>query len=210
MQIKTIIRGHEIAGRMPLFKPELRQANRDKLKRMTRRVIIKSDMRPTHDAGLTTIHYTGEMFGQVGVNLKRPYQVGEIRVMCEPLKKNGAGYAVYGDDTLEAVQIPLEPASYGYRLLRWRWKRDFLTSIHMPYEAARSLFRITEVRAERLRDISIEDIIAEGLSTTLREHDAAVHLREQMTELWNSINAKRGYPWKNNNMIWVIVYEEVE
>ena len=36
-------------------------------------------------------------------------------------------------------------------------------SIHMPRAAARSFFRVTDVRAERVQDISNEDAIAEGI-----------------------------------------------
>jgi len=65
---------------------------------------------------------------------------------------------------------------------------------------------VVEVRCEHLQDITVEDIIAEGLSTTLREHDACCDLRDQWVELWNSINAKRGYGWDTNPLVWVITF----
>ena len=71
-------------------------------------------------------------------------------------------------------------------------------SIFMPRWASRLTLELTGVRVERVQDISVEDIIAEGCSTTLREHDAVCELKRQYRELWDSINAKRGYPWASN------------
>lgn len=56
-------------------------------------------------------------------------------------------------------------------------------SIHMPKEAARIWLEITGVRVERLQHITSQDCIAEGISNTLREHDAEVHLQKQFQEL---------------------------
>ena len=84
--------------------------------------------------------------------------------------------------------------------------RQFRPSIHMPRWASRILLEITGVRVERLQDISTEDIIAEGLSTTLREHDAEMDLRDQWRALWEST----GGDWDSNPWIWVIEFKRVE
>lgn len=81
-------------------------------------------------------------------------------------------------------------------------------SIFMPRWASRITLEITGVRVERLQDITVEDIIAEGLSTTLREHDACCHLNEQWIDLWDSINADRA-PWDSNPWVWVIEFKTI-
>lgn len=81
-------------------------------------------------------------------------------------------------------------------------------SIHMPRWASRITLDVTGVRVERLQDITVEDIIAEGLSTTLREHDACIHLKEQWIYLWDSINADRA-PWESNPWVWVIEFKTI-
>lgn len=105
----------------------------------------------------------------------------------DPLPKNGVIYK---------VGWPLTTPAQG-------WK----PSIFMPRWACRIVRELVAVRVERVHDISAEDCIAEGLSTTLREHDAVVDLRRQYQELWDRLNAKRGFPWKNNPWVWVLEWK---
>lgn len=84
-----------------------------------------------------------------------------------------------------------------------KWK----PSIHMPFESARIFLRIKAVRVERLQDISTEDCLSEGLSTTLREHDAVVHLSQQWEQLWQSINGPES--WDANPWVWVLEFQRV-
>jgi len=80
-------------------------------------------------------------------------------------------------------------------------------SIFMPRKACRIVRELVAVRVERVQDISAEDCIAEGLGTTLREHDAVVDLRRQYQELWDRLNAKRGFPWSSNPWVWVLEWK---
>ena len=88
--------------------------------------------------------------------------------------------------------------------------RIWRPSIFMPRWASRITLEILDVHVERVQDISVEDIIAEGLSTRLREHDACCDLREQWQTLWDSINAKRGYGWDRNPLVWVITFRQLK
>jgi hypothetical protein len=83
-------------------------------------------------------------------------------------------------------------------------------SIFMPRWASRITLEIVSVRAERVKDITTEDIIAEGLVSDLRWNDACVELVEKWVALWNSINAKRGYPWESNPWVWVIKFKRID
>lgn len=92
-------------------------------------------------------------------------------------------------------------------------------SIHMPREAARIFLRVTDVRIERLQDITVEDVIAEGLpaENEIRNPDPETHegikswnlayAQHLFRELWDSINGKRGYEWNANPWVWVISFE---
>lgn len=83
-----------------------------------------------------------------------------------------------------------------------KWK----PSIHMHRHSSRILLEITDVRVERLQDISTEQIIAEGISTALREHDAEVDLRRQWRDLWEST----GGDWQANPWVWCVSFRRAE
>jgi len=97
------------------------------------------------------------------------------------------------------------------RGVRWR------PSIHMPRRYARILLRIAQIRAERLQDITEEDAFAEGIDTEGDAYVRAEHARlggiavvpaiAAFADLWDRINADRGYPWERNDLIWVITFE---
>lgn len=82
------------------------------------------------------------------------------------------------------------------------WDRQ-RPSIFMPRWASRLTLIITEVRVERLQDISETDAKAEGPhqhEKWPREFHGS--WREAFQELWDSINAKRGFGWHDNP--WVV------
>lgn len=79
-------------------------------------------------------------------------------------------------------------------------------SIHMPKEAARIWLRVTDVRAERLQDMTDDDAEAEGCfdytSTALGFPD-----------VWDSTIKKSDidrYGWDANPWVWVVEFERCE
>jgi hypothetical protein len=96
----------------------------------------------------------------------------------------------------------------------WKWR----PSIHMYRWASRITLEVTEVRVERVLDISKEDAIAEGL----RQNDLGQWLphypsaagwedpRQAFWGLWDSINEKRGYASMTvNPWVWVVSFRKV-
>jgi len=84
-------------------------------------------------------------------------------------------------------------------------------SIHMPRKAARILLKITDIRVERVQDIDNIGIQAEGTEGLhplggLHEQQ----WRQRFHSLWDSINAKRGYPWEKNPWVWVVEFKRIE
>ena len=78
-------------------------------------------------------------------------------------------------------------------------------SIHMPRWASRILLEVTNVRVERLHDISEEDAIAEGCNPAIVGSDLE-HLkyRAGYQTLWESINGQGS--WVLNPWVWVIEF----
>ena len=82
-------------------------------------------------------------------------------------------------------------------------------SVHMPRWASRILLEITNVRVERLNDISEEDAKAEGVSPsahTITPPEAVY--RVGFGELWRSIYGDEN--WEKNPWVWVIEFKRVQ
>lgn len=91
---------------------------------------------------------------------------------------------------------------------RWR------SPLHMPRWASRILLEITDIRVERVQDISIEDCRKEGSPEIsglpiYHNHGERAHLI-WFEDLWDSINEKKGYGWDVNPFVWVIEFRKVE
>ncbi|MCM1128997.1 MAG: hypothetical protein NC211_03830 [Alistipes senegalensis] len=86
-----------------------------------------------------------------------------------------------------------------------RWK----PSIHMPRSASRITLEVTDVRAERLQDISPNDCIAEGAwriedKAFGRGHEAVAEYRA----LWEKLYGPGS--WEANPWVWVICFKVAE
>ncbi|OAE15498.1 morphogenetic protein [Pseudomonas brenneri] len=116
------------------------------------------------------------------------------------------------------------PGDYGLNQIpaKAEWKPDteameydgaWRPSIHMPRWASRILLEITEVRVERLQDISYEQAAAEGIHRgPLREWCAsdeggACHKYPvpAFRDLWQSV----GGNWDSNPWVWVVEFKRV-
>lgn len=88
-------------------------------------------------------------------------------------------------------------------------------SIHMPKEVARIWLKVTDVRVERLQEITAESALAEGT-------DKYIHLNGKFDEnailtsfmgIWNSTIKNSDldrYGWNANPWVWVIEFEQCE
>lgn len=106
----------------------------------------------------------------------------------------------------------------GY-IVKFRWH----PSIHMPKAAARIWLKVTDVRVERLRDMSEEQVKAEGVyfnhelmawtwkhKANRRTCHAYIGMYSAMKALWNSTikeKDKDKYGWNANPWVWVIEFE---
>jgi hypothetical protein len=86
------------------------------------------------------------------------------------------------------------------------------SSIFMPRWASRLTLQITGLRVERLQAISDADTLAEGVRSHTTSDDTATGAasrRQVYRNLWDSLNAKRGYGWDANPWVWVIGYRRL-
>ena len=86
-------------------------------------------------------------------------------------------------------------------------------SIHMPKEAARIWLKVTDVRVERLQEITSEQIGREGVEVEYPHVLNGEEKRYAFSTLWNSTVKKSDldrYGWNANPWVWVIEFERCE
>ena len=77
---------------------------------------------------------------------------------------------------------------------------------------SRSTDRLTDIRPERLQDISEEDAKAEGAACLVMDDEGKFYERDDGTYrtgfcgLWNSLHEKDGHGWDVNDWLWVLTY----
>lgn len=110
--------------------------------------------------------------------------------------------------TIYAADVPADVIQETRGIVRAR------PSIHMPRCRSRLTLRITDVRVQRLHDISTEDAIAEGVEWTVPAIDASsarwvqnsVHI-DRYARLWDEINGRGA--WTTNPWIWALSFEVI-
>lgn len=210
-----------------LFNTEMVKALLEDRKTSTRR-IIKQKYDNTHIEWFTNKYGTrlvekqnnveGETFGRnsdgtswqklLGYReLYPPYKVGDILWVRETWQeseyfdysiKNGYLYkADFDDETLQDIKE---------RETRWR------PSIHMPRIAARIFLKVTDVRVERLQEITHEGILNEGTTVINSGYDRDDY-EFCFSTLWNDTVNKKDiymYGWLANPWVWIIEFKRVE
>jgi hypothetical protein len=94
----------------------------------------------------------------------------------------------------------------------YEWERDTLPSIFMPRWASRITLEITDVRVERVQDISEEDAEAEGCEPLWPENRGVAGktrgYRDMYSGLWERINGEGS--WAANPLVWVMSFRRKE
>ena len=79
-------------------------------------------------------------------------------------------------------------------------------SIHMPRWASRISLTVKDVRVERVQDISEEGSRDEGVEFAPAGPGNCTNYVIGFADLWDSINAKRGYGWDVNPWVWRVEF----
>jgi len=143
------------------------------------------------------------------------WKVGDRLWVRETLRRKqndpsmGADYITYLCDFTPVLNP--NPNQHGPVLIRptWQWKRDTLNSLFMPRWASRILLKITDIRVERLQEISEGDCLREGIrreSIGVGLVSSAGDLRVAFAQLWDSL-INNG--WEANPWMWVITFKKV-
>ena len=207
-----------------LFNTEMVKAILDGRKTCTRRVIKLPDNMTGRPVGNSGNSSNPLGFFYIGGIKRPPYQPGDILYVRETWER----FECCNCEGDERGNCPKEPKKsvldktcgcYMYRATdeisgdaKWH------PSIHMPKEAARIWLKVTDVRVERLQDITEDGAKEEGANF---KNGKNVGLEEKMrrtaierfAEIWNSTIKKTDldrYGWDANPYVWVIEFERCE
>lgn len=81
-------------------------------------------------------------------------------------------------------------------------------SIHMPRWASRLTLHVTDVRVQRLQDISEDDAQAEGCPCQGDDDLCGMEAAGWFRDLWDSLNAERA-PWSSNPWVVAVTFQPV-
>ena len=148
----------------------------------------------------------------------QPYQPGDILYVRETwcaLPVNEAGHMRGHSIYYYRADGDLRPEG---------WRGNWHPSIHMPKEAARIWLKVTDVRVERLQEITEDEAVKEGIyQSNCKEcnapfgcdacPDEGYNEIDGFADLWNSTIKKSDldrYGWDASPWVWVIEFERCE
>jgi hypothetical protein len=160
------------------------------------------------------------------VDPSKPYQWMTRRVVKpQPKYTLAAGNILWVRETF--AKVP-ESGGYIYRAdpmfddcdkgdFAWDWT----PSTNMPRKAARIFLEIKDIRTERLQEIMNSNALAEGMTARLgNSYGMNLHAEYDINKgnnaiaifsrFWDTLNAKRGYSWESNPVVWVIEFRRIE
>lgn len=126
-----------------------------------------------------------------------PICTGDILYVRETWKEAPKGYYYYEDWQKDDIADVT------------KWK----PSIHMPKEAARIWLKVTDMRVERLQEITSEQICREGVEVEYPHVLNGEEKRYAFSRLWDSTIKKSDldrYGWNASPWVWVIEFERCE
>lgn len=223
-----------------LFKTEMVQAILNGHKSQTRRIITPQNSivgegkvdwndfcwdgtevyKDTCQHGHTEIHKAPLPFAD-GIKLHVPYKYSEDCTIYRIYPKWDIGDRLWVKETflIATDNSIIYRADNNMERHEGIWR----PSIFMPRWASRITLEITDIRVQRIQDITEEDAIAEGaqagyiLASPTIFHkglpgytETPKDYRMGYMRLWDSINLKRGYGWDNNPYVWVISFKVIK
>lgn len=185
-----------------LFNTEMVKAILDNRKTVTRRVVkpqLCNDFK-LHE-GLCRncgLHVLCNLC-VVSSQKSQPYQADDVLYIRETFFKDGRRYLYKANYSAGEVFYQ------NGQVVNIKWK----PAIHMPKEAARIFLRVTDVKVEKLQDITDGDLTRDFC---LCEYAIPIDRNGLAKSVWNSTIKKSDldkYGWDANPYVWCISFERI-
>ena len=206
-----------------LFNTEMVKAILDGRKTQTRRVIpLKNNDLIFTGFVVSSTAKNREGYCAFGKNkeqdlefIKPKYKVGDVLYVRETFNTfsnitmdNEVG-VIYKADNKEVI-LPCNGDYECEYVFNDKWK----PSIHMPKRYARVFLKVTNVRIERVQDISLTNMLEEWINHLKNYSMSGVvkpytQIKREFINLWNS-TIKDGYKWEDNPYVFVYEFERVK
>jgi hypothetical protein len=153
-------------------------------------------------------------YGEAGTRL---WVRETCRAVERPDGQDGVAYAA--DDAFVPIDDTHEAAKAWIKLNAYRGQEGTtVPAIHMPRWASRITLEVTDVRIERLHQLTALDAFAEGIQGAGDggfQSDAAGHHYsadpvEAFAGLWESLTGPHGYGWDANPFCWIVNFRRLE
>ena len=180
-----------------MFKEDLFKLTIERIKTQTRRTVNVPDdyelINHNDITGYTTFHYN-IMDGKAGMihGMYPRYRKGGTVYLKEP-------FIIDPPPSKDGCQIVVYKYGNNDSFHRTGWKNKMF----MPEKYARYFIKITNVRIQKLNEISEPDAIAEGINEIIHIYPVLA-----FEALWKKINGKES--WSANPYVWAYDYELTE
>jgi len=194
-----------MADRPILFSSAMVRALLDGRKTQTRR-IIEPCADPNVKSGDILVSWPADQFVRKAARFRLRFREGDQLWVRESIgrrtaslfgieAKNGVEEACYIADDADVVNAD------GFNICPWWDRKGAIPGIHMPRWASRLTLTVTDVRVQRLQEISEADAIAEGAGHAYGDafhSGSALTDRRRFELLWTDINGADSWdanPW---------------
>jgi|SRR5690554_841295 len=200
-----------------LFSTPMVQAILDGRKTQTRRIIKPQPTKQLSFSGTFKKHWSENVSDLKLPYFQAKYQKGDIMWVRETFEVVPVEMASIKENRSDVRMKIKYKADGGQSFLRWK------PSIFMPKKACRIFLKVTNVRVERLQNISEEDAISEGVEVicpapllfryknywdNVDQHPHLSSAKFSFRSLWETINGLSS--WNENPWVWVYDFERIE
>lgn len=146
--------------------------------------------------------------------IKPPYQVGDILYVRETwtntFLSNGIGFAYKADGD--------PPKAKRWGNLKQGKAEVWIPSIHMPKSAARIFLKVTDIKVQKLQDITEDEAQQEGIIekfsyddyTQKIIHSSNDNYKYGFAKAWRDCGYEWSYTWEGNPWVFVISFQRAD